>query len=489
MQPPPSSLSLQKNVYPGPRTFTNFAAMPPPASPFDPRDSQLPDPQKSSFQGPERPSPQSTRPTALVDEERPGFAKETPELPSEEDFAKSSARFNEAMAEIDWLSDPFLGSGVDLSDILPIDPSPAPVEDFELDFMYPAQGEDTVLDPSQAQQLQNEAGHSPPDLLLHQGLKRKEHDEGDENFQPVQLDERQVRHPVKRMRVSHGSKPPSNQATSKPSVASSSRQQWQRLAPWDEEYPSPYSQEQSFGGPIVCRAQPLSRASVEQAFLPTDGNPYQERNETIVGEPRASYYVGQPSIGSPFIPTVAAGVQTPEIDLWKFLEIDPADTRSHGDLQTGEMLEDPSAMVPPGYASQPPISQQTAPPPRSRTDRGEFTGAGFDDSLQDGQMMRRTPGMFSSAPAMQPSVSQPVAMRSRAREDRGGLTDMSFHNNLHAGDILNPASAIFPLEPTSQPPMSQTPITRPTSRADRGHARGDQENCERRYGHNPYAEL
>ena len=45
------------------------------------------------------------------------------------------------MAEIDWSSDPFLGSGVDLSDILPVDPIPALAEDFELDFMPPAQGE------------------------------------------------------------------------------------------------------------------------------------------------------------------------------------------------------------------------------------------------------------------------------------------------------------------------------------------------------------
>ena len=460
--------------------------MPPLHSPFDPRNIQFPDPQTSSFQGPDRPSPQSTRPTAFVDEDRPGVPKETPEFPSEEDFAKTSARFNEAMAEIDWLSDPFLGSGVDLSDILPLEPIPALVEDFELDFMYPAQGENMVPDPSQAQQLQNEEEHNPPELLLQQEFKRKDDDEGDEDFQQVQLDERQVRHPVKRMRVSHGSNPPSNQAASNPSVVSSSRQQWQHLAPRTEEYQSPYGQEQSFGGPALDRVQPYSQASVEQAFLPTDGNPYQERNEIIVEEPRASYYDRQPSIGSPFIPTVAAGVQRPDIDVWQHLRIDPA-TTSHSN-QACQMLEYPATIVPSGYTSQSPIFQSIATRPRSRTDRGEFTGTGFDDSLQDGQITRRTPGAFQSIPAIQPSVSQLAAMCSRAREDRVGPADMSFLDDIHAGDILNPASAIFPWEPTSQPPMLQAPVTRPTSRVDRGHARGDQENRERRYGYNPYAE-
>ena len=123
MPPPPPPPSIQENAYPGPRTFTYLAATPPPLSPFDPRNSLLPDPQTSSFQGPATPLPRSSRRTAFVDEERPGFPSEvTPELQSEEDFAKMSARFNEAMAEIDWSSDPFLGSGVDLSDILPIDP-------------------------------------------------------------------------------------------------------------------------------------------------------------------------------------------------------------------------------------------------------------------------------------------------------------------------------------------------------------------------------
>ena len=433
------------------------------------------------------PSPQSTWPAAFIDGERPGFpSEERPEIPSEEDFAQTSARFNEAMAEIDWSSDPFLGSGVDLSDILPMDPIPAQVEDFELDFMSPAQGENTVPDPSQAQKLQNEVDHSP-DLLVQQGTKRKNDDWGNEDFQRVQLNERQRRHPVKRMRVSHNSNPHGNQAASNPSVASSSRQQWQDLAPWNEEYPSPYSQEQSFGGPIVRRAQPLSQASVEQTFLPTGGNSYQDLNEIMVEEPRASYYDGQPSISSQFIPTVAREVQRPDIDLWKFLSFDPADTGSRNNLQAGQMLNYPSTIAPSGHTSQSPISRPTATRPRSQTNRSESTGTGFDDSLYDGQI-RRAPGTFPLVPAVQPLNSRPAAMGSRARLARGGPADMSFHNDLQAYDVLSPTSAIFSPRPTSQPPMSQTRMTRPTSRADRGYMGESQENRERRYGHNPYAE-
>ena len=458
--------------------------MPQPTLPYKPRKSQFPDPQTFSSQGPATPPSQSSRPTAFADEQMP-------ELPSEEDHAKMSARFDEAMAEmaeIDWLSDPFLGIGVDLSDILSFESSPALGENFELDFIYPARGKNTVSNPRQAQQIRNEAEHNPPGLLVQQGRKRKEHDEGDEDFQRVQLDETEVRRSVKRMRSLPSSNIPSNQGGSNPCVASSSRQHRQHLTPRDEENQSPYSKEQSFGGPTPRRAQPLSQASVEQTFLPTGDNPYQERNKFSAEQPRGSYSDRQPPIGSPFIPTVTTGVQTPDINPWKFLGIEPADTRSHRNPQAGQMLEYPSMVVPSGNASQSPISRPTAPRPRSRIDRGGLTGTDFDESLQDGQIMRRTSGTFPSRSAMQPSVSQPAAMSSRSRLDRGGPAEASFHNNLHAGDILSPTSAIYSSGPTSQPPMSQIPMTRPTPREHRGHMRENQGNRERRYGYDPYAE-
>ena len=461
MPPPPPPPSLQQNVYPDPRLVTYFPAISS-SSPYDPRTSQFPDPQIFSFQGPASPPLQSTRPAAFVGDGMP-------ELPSDEDFANMSAKFDEAVAEIDWLLDPFLGTGADLSDNLPIDPNLALVEDFELDFMSPAQGENTVPDPSQAQQLQNETEHNPLELLVQQGTKRKDHDESSEDFQGVQLDERQERQLVKRMRVLPGSNIPSNQQVSNPNAASSSPQQWQRRilrtqqqwqhrAPRTEVYQSPYSQEQSFGGPTPFRAQPLSQASVEQNFLPTGSNPYQARNKIIAGQPRASYSDHQPSIGSPFIPTVASGAQTYDIDLWKFLPIGPADTRPHSNFQSGHMPEDPT-MVPSGNASQSPMSQPTAPRPSSRIDRGGPTGTGFVDSLQDDQIMRLTPGTLPSEPVLQPSFLQPAVMRSRSSVDRGGPAEASSHNNLHA-DMLRPTAAIFPSRPISQPLVSEALSTR-----------------------------
>ena len=467
-------------MYQNPRTFAYLPAIPSRPLPYDSINSQFPDPQTVSSQGPATPPPQSSRPTAFIDEELPAF-------PSEENFAKMSAGSDEALAEIDGLSDPLLGTNVDLSDILSIDPSPAQVEDFELDFLSPAQGENTVPDASQAQQLQNEAEHNPPDLLVQQGTKRKDDDEGNEDIQRVQLDERQVRHPVKRMRLLHGSNTPSDQEASSPNAASSFRRQWQHRAPRTEGYQSPYSQEQSFGA-TLSPAHPLSQVSVEQAFLPTGGNPYKERNEAIVEQPRASRSARQPSVTLPFIPTMETGVQKPDIDIWKYLRIDPADKRSHGNIQAGQMLEYPSTMVPSGYASQSPISQPTAPRPRSRTDRGRPMGTDFDDSLLDGQIMRRTPGMFPSRPAMQPSVSQPAAMSSRSRVDCWGPADTSFDDDFHASDILSPTSAIFPSAPTPQPPMSQTLTTRPTSRDDRSHTRENHRYRGWGYRPNPYAE-
>ena len=318
--PPPPSPSLRQNVY----LDTSFPAISP-SSPYDPRNSQFPNPQTFSFQGPATPPPQSTKPTAFVNEE-------TLELQSEEDFARMSARLDEAAAEIDWVSDPVLGIGAVLSNILPIDPNLALVEDFKVDFMPPAQGENAVSDPSQAQQLQIETEHNPLDFLVQQGKKRKDDDEGNEDFQGVQLDERQEHRLEKRKRLFPGSNIPSNQQVSNPNAASSFRQHWQRRAPRSEEYQSPYSQEQLFGGPTPFRAQPLSQASVEQTFLPPGGNSHRERNEIIAEQPRASYSDHHPPIGSSFIPTVATGTQTRDTDLWKFLRINPADTRPHSNF-------------------------------------------------------------------------------------------------------------------------------------------------------------
>ena len=202
--------------------------MSPPPSRYDHENSQFPHPDAFMFQGPARPSPQSTRPPAFV-------AEKMPQLPSEEDLAKMSARSDGAMAVIDWLSKPFIGTGADLSDILPIDPSPAPVKDLELGFMYTAQSKNAVPNPAHAQRFQNEAEHNPPNVPVQQGTKRKEHDEGNEDFQRVQLDERQV--------TLQGSKTRSNQEASKPNATYSSHRQWQRLADRFREYQSPYSQE------------------------------------------------------------------------------------------------------------------------------------------------------------------------------------------------------------------------------------------------------
>ncbi|KAM0804785.1 hypothetical protein BDR22DRAFT_885452 [Usnea florida] len=451
--PPPPSTSLRQNVYPDPRTSADFPAIPSRSSPYEPRNSQFPDPQTFSFQGPATPLPQFTRPKAFVDEEMP-------ELPIEEDCANMSARLDEAMAEIDWVSDPVLGIAAVLSNIPPIDRNLAMVEDFELDFVPPAQGENTVPDPSQAQQLQNEAEHNPPELLVQQGIKRKDDDEGNEDLQGVQLDERQGRRLGKRMRLLPGSNIRSNQQVSNPNAASSSRQQWQRRAPRSEEYQSPYSQEQSFGGPTPFRARPLSQASVEQTFVPPGGNPYQERNVIIAEQSRASYSDHHPWISSPFMPTVATGAQTRDTDIWKFLSIDPPYTRPH--------VSNVSTY---GTASQ-------------VTNRLQI---GFNDSLQDDQIIRRPPGTFSPRPALQPSFLQPAVMRSRSRADRGGPAEASFHNNLYAGDMLRPTSAVFPSTPTSQPPMSENLSTRHTSKADRSRMRNEDDR-ESGYGCNPYDE-
>ena len=150
--------------------------MSPPPSPYDPENSHFPHPDAFIFQGPARPSPQSTRPPAFV-------AEKMPELPSEEDLAKMSARSDEAMAVFDWLCKPFIGTGADHSDILPIDPSLALVTDLEQDFMYTAQSKNAVPNPAQVQRFQNEAEHNPPNVPVQQGTKRKERNEGNEDFQ------------------------------------------------------------------------------------------------------------------------------------------------------------------------------------------------------------------------------------------------------------------------------------------------------------------
>ena len=466
-------------MYPNPRTFTDFPAISLRPSPYDSRNSQLSDLVIVSSQGPATPPPQSTRLSVLIDEE-------LSELPSEENFAKMSAGSDEALAEIDWLSDPLLGNDVDLSNILSIESSSALVEDFELDFWSSAQGKNRVPDPNQEMQLQDEAEHKSTDLLVQQGTKRKDDDDGNGDFDRVQVDERQVRHPVKRKRLLHGSNTPSDQEASNPNAAFSSRQQWQYRAPRTEENHS-INQEQSLEGPTLSRAYPLAQASVEQNFLPTGGNLHEERNEAIVEQPRAFHSARQLSVASPFIPTVATGVQTPDIDIWKFLRIDPADTRSHGNFEAGQTLEDPSTMSLSGYASQSPISQPTALPSRSRTDRGRPMGTEFDDGLQDGQIMRRTSGTFPSRPAVQPSVSQPAAISSWSRVDCWGAADTSFDDSLHAGDILSPTSATFPSAPTPQPPKSQTLMTLPTSRDERSHTRENHRYRAWGYRPNPYA--
>ena len=258
-----------------------------------------------------------------------------PEYPfmSEEEKATKTARFDEAMAEIRWLCEPFVDFGSNFSEQPPMDLSAELIEELGISVLFPTRdggkgqrNEDAMPNPVQTMPAWNGAQQTPM-LSKNRGTKRKESGDDQEDFQQVQLDvERQGHRPIKRVKSVHTANLQNNTAFY-PDAAYNSQQQ-QHFAP---QYQSGFGPGQPFGGPplqggrhdSVEWANPLVEDVLPERnwdLLPQSfiqainqvNEPIQPQQHTPTpfgtsfSDPWAPH---QPCVASPYIPTYTMGAQ------------------------------------------------------------------------------------------------------------------------------------------------------------------------------------
>ncbi len=296
--------------------------MPPPPLPFKPQNGHPP------VSGSHSDAPYSiNRPPVSDDTEA--------EIREEEDSrALDNARFDEAMAEIRWLCEPFVDLDSDFSEPPPMDLSAELIEELGISFLFPTQesgkgqrNEGAMPNPAQTMPAWNSAQQTPMPSK-NRGTKRKGSGDDQEGFQQVQLDvERQAHRPIKRVKSVHTANLPNNSTAFYPDAASNIQRQ-QRFAP---QYQSGYGPGQSFGGPALQggRLPPVEPANHHRDDVLPEQNwdllprnfiqainqvnePLQPRQHTprplgtSLPDPWAPH---QPSVASPYVPTYTMGAQ------------------------------------------------------------------------------------------------------------------------------------------------------------------------------------
>ena len=382
--------------------------MPPPSLPFIPTSGQLPHFQNlNSFSDSQNfvngpPDFENTQADFWRVEnftaKNPFMPEPVPELDypftRNEEIAKASTKFDEAMAEIHGICEPFLDLGSDLHGPPPMDLSVELINEMGLDVMFPTQPGVKVrrkgngnARPNSAQTtpVRNLAEQNTPMLPKKQGTKRKECNDSNEDFQHVQLDvEKQERRPRKQVKSVHHTNFQKNSGALYHDDAFNTQQQ-QHFDPQYKYYQSGFPQEQALGGPVL---QGGKYASIDDADQYTGGGRFEEQIRGMIGqhfnqniEPshhhiypanpfRETFLDRQPSVDSPYQPVPTARAQASNLQA---LNIQPHGVEEHfsqGNMQPGQTLRHPPPMSSPMPNAQSPSRQIPENRPRSRADRG-----------------------------------------------------------------------------------------------------------------------
>ena len=254
-----------------------------------------------------------------------------------EEMATMSEKSDEAMAEINWLYEPFRDPCASLQDPPPMDLSAELIDELGIGFLFPNRA------------ASKERERRRPIAFPKQGTKRKERcrgdegDEGDEdyrNFQQVQLDvERQASRPVKRAKSVHNSSSQLNNG------------QQPHLNPRLGSHQSGHNGGKTLGEPTLHDAQPSQHAWVEGFGPYLSGLLHGEQDWGFVGQtPNQIFEPYQqttfpdvpPPSETPYLPTAIAREDI--LDLPSLLpnEGASADLFPHGDSGIGQALEDQS---------------------------------------------------------------------------------------------------------------------------------------------------
>ncbi|KAF6241834.1 hypothetical protein HO173_000546 [Letharia columbiana] len=367
------------------------AAMPPPPLPHKPRNGRFSHPQKF---GPHPDPPYSTNRQPEFDDTQASFMEvedfratatydhvPRPEhqFMSDEEIATMSAKSDEAMAEILWMCEPFLGPVSKLQGPPPIDVSAEPpvlIEELEMSFMLPIQAggrvrgnwnEDAMPHPAQSMHARDMAQRTTPRLSEKQGIKRKECDGGNENLRHLQLDvERQERRPIKRVKSVHNANLQYINTASYHDAAHDAQQQNFDPHPQLGDYQSGYLQRQTFSGPALQDARAPRYGSFEDVDPYTCGAPSEGQYGRTIGQqptqvvkpyqpqyyPVTSFRPNVPdhqprhqrSVASPYIPVFTAKDQNPGHQTSTLQPRGSVGLLAHGDIQAGQALGHPSSM-------------------------------------------------------------------------------------------------------------------------------------------------
>ena len=312
---------------------------------------------------------------------------------SGEEIAGIPTKSDQAMAEIYRICEPFLDPGSDLHGPAPMDLSAELMHEMGLDIMFQTQkgvqarrkgNGNARPDPAQTMPARDVAQQKTPIIPNKQGTKRKECEDGNGNFQHVQLDvEKQERRPRKQVKSVHHANFQNNNGALYHDAAFNTQQQ-QHFDPQCGYYQSEFPQEQALGGPAL---QGGKYASVDDADQYTGGGRFEEQTKGMIGqhfnqniEPSHHYIYPatpfmetfpdrQPSVDSPYqtVPTPRAQSSNSQT-----LNIQPHGLEeyfSQGSMEPGQTLTRPPPMSSPMPNAQPPGRQIPANRPRSRADR------------------------------------------------------------------------------------------------------------------------
>ena len=380
--------------------------MPPPPLPLAPRNGRSPSAQVSgSHPNPQHPTKRlqdfnnAQANTNTMEAKDSGTTNDhglKPEYPfmSDKAIAVMSARSQEAMAEISRLCEPYLEPRSSIQDTPSMDLSPALIEELGLGFLFAQRvkgqlpgywSEESMPTPAQTIHVGNVAHRDPPILSREHGTKRKEYDDGNEDYRHVQLDvEKQESRPRKQVKSVHHANAPTKHRAPYHDAASHSQQQ-HHLTPSSAASQVGISRGTAFGGPapqVAPPAQPQWFASVEDVdpyTLYIDDNLNEEQVQTIdpsLLQKDPGTHLGtafpslQPFASSPYSHASAPEAQLSDLDSWVLPQSEAAETSDYDDLQGNPTMRHPSPM-----SSQVPNEQHFDPQlaatrPRSRADRG-----------------------------------------------------------------------------------------------------------------------
>lgn len=263
--------------------------------------------------------------------------------------------------------------------------------------------------PVSTMQAGNVVQQRTPMLPEKQGIKRKEYDGGNEQFQDVQLDvEKHERRPRKQVKSVHHATPQNNNQAQyhetsyiyQPQqhyVPSTDKQvqhhntpyiyqPQQRYTPSTTDSEVDYTHGKAFGRPalqVVRPVRPPRFASVE------DAGPYEEQSRPMTGpnfnqiirpfnpQQHTASPLGtefptlEPSAGPAYTPTPAPTAQISGYQPMGFPPSGPTETPSYGNMQAGQTVWHPSPMPPQMHNWQGLNPQVATTRPRSRANRGQ----------------------------------------------------------------------------------------------------------------------